>query len=561
MVWTLANNATSPSRVFTRPLDNNEIGFFYDAAFNGVADMVEHYLVQTTRESLFELSNVTRTWIALKRISPLLGATTKETDHEVPSASFTVAEADLGLVRSGEVDLRSAASEAEVHELVEQLIGGPRQLSLNLLSRVYICARKDNPGLYHVVIHIAHSITDGISGLALVRTFFDILSLPPTTYIPDLEARLALCVGSENLNPHRDLPLARQRWRRAIGWVIHHIRDPKIQGGMTIPRKITTYTPYRAPRPKRLEIPFTEEDSALVIANCRKHGVTFGAALLILAQLGGSRLLHRRYIRGEIGKEEWEWRRIQPCNTRGPVNYRPYLDKDWYDNGGSEAVGLFINYFFFTHPFMPSVSDEWIANNQHTLEDGAPPFSALLSQGRFVLRSNIIKQQFKKLLTHPLLLEIASARLPMGMPFRKQAGKLWMRIREGGELDEPEKHVSSVLTDDVIYHNGGVSMGNIDSMRPTKYPLHPFDPLSSQKYYPQLKVGEDLLAGDTTIRVIDSWEKLCARPTELYLGSFTQNNKLNIFVSWDGNNYEDSVVEEWLKEVKLATLHYLSRAL
>ena len=36
-----------------------------------------------------------------------------------------------------------------------------------------------------------------------------------------------------------------------------------------------------------------------------------------------------------------------------------------------------------------------------------------------------------------------------------------MRIREGGELDGPEKHVSSILTDDIIYHNGGVSMGNV----------------------------------------------------------------------------------------------------
>ena len=180
---------------------------------------------------------------------------------------------------------------------------------------------------------------------------------------------------------------------------------------MSIPRKITTYTPYRVPRPKRLETPFTEEESALVIANCRKHGVTFGAALLILAQLGGSRLLHRRYIRGEIGKEEWEWRCIQPCNTRGPVNYRPHPDKDWYANGGSEAVCLCINYFFLTHPFMPSVSDEWVANNRRNLEDGAPPFPALLSQGRFVLRSNIIKQRFEKLLTHPLLFEIANVRL------------------------------------------------------------------------------------------------------------------------------------------------------
>lgn len=181
----------------------------------------------------------------------------------------------------------------------------------------------------------------------------------------------------------------------------------------------------------------------------------------MLGQLGGSRLLHRRYTRGEIEKDEWEWRRIQPCNTRGPVNYRPHLDKDWYANGGSEVVALGISYFFNTHPFMPTVSDEWVAHNRHTLENGAPPFSALLSQGRFVLRSNAIKRQFKKLLTHPLRFEIASARLPLGQPLRKQAGRLWMRIRGGEGLDEPEKDVPSVFTNDLIFHHGGSSMGNV----------------------------------------------------------------------------------------------------
>ena len=229
MVWKLAGSSPSPNRIFTRPLDGNEIGFFYDGTFNGVADMVEHYTVHTTRDSLFELANVTRTWVALKRIFPLLGATTKETSYETASALFTVAEADLGVIRPGEIDLRTVNSEVEVHEFVEELVSGPRQLSPKLLARAYVFSRGDSQDLYHVVIHIAHLITDGISALTLVRTFFDILSLPSTTYVPDLEARLSLCIGSENLNPHKNLPLAHQRWRRAIGWVIHHIRDPKIQ--------------------------------------------------------------------------------------------------------------------------------------------------------------------------------------------------------------------------------------------------------------------------------------------------------------------------------------------
>lgn len=72
---------------------------------------------------------------------------------------------------------------------------------------------------------------------------------------------------------------------------------------------------------------------------------------------------------------------------------------------------------------------------------------------------------------------------------------------------------------------------------------------------------EGLPVREPTIRIIDSWERLCPRPTELYLGSFTQDNKLIIYVYWDGNTYEDSVVGEWLEEVKLAICHYLGRAL
>ena len=229
MVWTPVDDSPSPNRVFTRPMDNSEIGFFYDATFNGVADIVHHYAIQTTQGSLFEFENVARTWVALKRIFPLLGATTREIDYEAIGASFTVAETDLGVARPGEVDLLTANSATEVHEFVEQLVSGPRQLSLDLLSRVYIFSQEDHPGFYHVVINITHAIIDGMSAQALVRTFFDILSLPPTTHVPDFETRLALCVGSGNLHPHRSLPLARRRWMRAMGWVIHRIRGSKIQ--------------------------------------------------------------------------------------------------------------------------------------------------------------------------------------------------------------------------------------------------------------------------------------------------------------------------------------------
>jgi len=178
MVWTVVGDSPAPDRDFTRPLDVNEVAFFRDGILNGFSDIVAHDLVHTTRGSLFEPSNVAGTWIALKRVFPLLGATTKEIDNEVPGASFTVAEADLTVTRPREIVLLTANSEAEVRRFADQLISGPRQLSPNLLSRVYIFSRGDNPGLYHGVIRIAHLITDGISLLTLSRAFLDILLRP-----------------------------------------------------------------------------------------------------------------------------------------------------------------------------------------------------------------------------------------------------------------------------------------------------------------------------------------------------------------------------------------------
>lgn len=168
--------------------------------------------------------------MAVKQIFPLLGAVAMELESEIPSALFVISESDLNVARPDDTTLSVAHSEEEVHSFVDQLISGPRQLSNELLARLFIYSRTDKPGYFHALFHYGHFITDGISILAVTRTFFDVLSLPPhQTTPPDLQAQLALCVGTHRLNPNKHLSNAQMRWRRATGQIIRQSRGLKLK--------------------------------------------------------------------------------------------------------------------------------------------------------------------------------------------------------------------------------------------------------------------------------------------------------------------------------------------
>jgi hypothetical protein len=228
MTWTIADDTPS-RRIFTRPLDTLELGFFYASKRNGVTDLVENYLAVTSDQSLFLPENVSRAWVAVKGIFPLLGGAVKELESDIPSALFVISESDLKIARPGETTLCVAHSEEEVHSFVDQLFSGPRQLSDELLARLYIYSRADEPGHFHAVFLHSHSIIDDTSALAMIRTFFDVLSLPLHLGVPDLQTRLALCVGIHCLDPNKHLSKAQRRWKRAAGQIIRRGRDLKLK--------------------------------------------------------------------------------------------------------------------------------------------------------------------------------------------------------------------------------------------------------------------------------------------------------------------------------------------
>ena len=195
-----------------------------------------------------------------------------------------------------------------------------------------------------------------------------------------------------------------------------------------------------------------------ILATCRKMGITFGNALPVLCQIAHSRILHRLHQEGKINEDEWQYRMIQPMHFAGPLNLRPYLDKNWYKHqGGAGEVCLAISFFEYTLPFMPSTKvppKQWTDNRM-------PSFDSLLSQKRFVLRSCMIQRQSRNLLKHPLFLEFHSLRGPKRIERARNLALDWQRERNTeirGGVNIPSSSTASV---NCVYSNGGSSLGNV----------------------------------------------------------------------------------------------------
>lgn len=188
--------------------------------------------------------------------------------------------------------------------------------------------------------------------------------------------------------------------------------------------------------------------------------LTFGHAHPVLSQISGARILHRRYLRGEISEEEWQWRKREPFHTHGPLNLRPYLDPAWFKSGGDTVISLCINFFQFKLPFMPAISYSRKHQQQHVLDNGAPPVASLLSNDRFLLRCNMIKKQSRALMKHPLFFEIANVKLPIGIDARRAAKGLWEQTFDG-KTKELEVPIPSTMTDAVVFASGGSNFGDV----------------------------------------------------------------------------------------------------
>ena len=154
------------------------------------------------------------------------------------------------------------------------------------------------------------------------------------------------------------------------------------------------------------EVALSTTVTTTLLQNCRLHRISLGAALTVLAQMATARVLHRRYMRGEISEQEWEHIRKQPTHSRGPLSTRPYLDKDWRSKGGDEEVMVAITYFWCTLPSFPSPPG-FSKSSVYSFSDGVPSFADLLSHRQFVYRCNMVRNEMKEQVTHPFLMDMS----------------------------------------------------------------------------------------------------------------------------------------------------------
>lgn len=195
--------------------------------------------------------------------------------------------------------------------------------------------------------------------------------------------------------------------------------------------------------------------SAKVLKTCRALGITFGNALPVLSQIAHARLLHRLHHQGKIAAEEWAYRRTQPMHFTGPINIRPYLDREWYQSGGAHEVVLAIGFWNTILPLMPVSSV--------VEEDGTPPFTSLLSNEQFIHRARLAKEQQTQTLKHPLLHELHELRMPNRVRSTRGLTEMWQAQVDGREYAGNEAHFGGSFRTmgACVFSNGGSSLGNV----------------------------------------------------------------------------------------------------
>ncbi|KAF8838029.1 hypothetical protein BDN67DRAFT_982819 [Paxillus ammoniavirescens] len=557
--WTMVDFIPTEGRTFKRPLDVNEIGFVWDD------NLIQVQLRLLNKEDayIFSDSNITRTWLSVKKRHPLVGARIEVENGE---PKFAVEEHRLGKLNPDEIFFGNASSVEDAHRLVLEILDGPRPLSNDLLARIYIFRLADRPDIIHLFPLISHCVTDGVANLTFVRCFLDTLSSRSEPAISSLEERLSMVIASADLKPRQPFSPAKQRWRRAIGYVLFQLMTAKMQGGHTLPCRLTHATLRTAAR-SRIALAFLSQDqTSAVMTNCRLNNTTFGNAFLPLAQVAMTRVLYRRYLRGEIGEEEWEYRKKQPHISGGLLNLRPYLDQEWLAKGGHGEFLLAIGFLYHQLPFMTLGMTTRQRREELVLCNGAPPFAHLLTFNRFLHRANMVKQKIDKLLYHPLFLEIAGAAHLVRLEIARFSAQEQMKRTKEGTTDEGEV-IAAVNFPGATWAHGGSSIGNMNHILPAEYPLQSSNPISPRSNIPHpAKAGyiipptPDTSEDEPKVFVEYAGMHLHARPMELYLGAATWDGQLQMSVCYDGNVYEEGIIREWLDEFKDAAVWYLGQS-
>jgi hypothetical protein len=214
-------------RVFSRPLGLTEIGFAWDGRCNGTADFVQHLqirLLDKRYEAMFSDANIIRSWLSLKRRYPMLCAQIRA--HEGVE-KFFVEEKRVASLNRGELTFRTVASTLKARQVPLDIFNGPRPLSDELLSCIYILRPMDDLHTLHIYIIAAHCLTDGAANSSIQRCFLDTLSSKNEALVASLEERLSMVIPLEHREATWKSSPAKRRWAQAIGYAIYLVRTNK----------------------------------------------------------------------------------------------------------------------------------------------------------------------------------------------------------------------------------------------------------------------------------------------------------------------------------------------
>lgn len=141
----------------------------------------------------------------------------------------------------------------------------------------------------------------------------------------------------------------------------------------------------------------------------------------------------------------------------GPLNLRPYLDKEWYRKGGGTNASLAIGFYFYHLPFMPLGAATNIRPG-----DPLPSFDDLLSKKRFAYRCALVRKEADLVLRHPLQYEIGAARFPARIAFGKDVAENWKyKMLPQSPADRQILSPQELAENGIVFGHGGSSFGNV----------------------------------------------------------------------------------------------------
>lgn len=234
------------------------------------------------------------------------------------------------------------------------------------------------------------------------------------------------------------------------------------QGGHTLPGRHACATQYSPARTGFVSTLLTQEQPTTVLANRRLHAITFGHAYSPLAQVAMTRVLYRRYLRGEMSKEGWVYRQRQPYRTVGSLNLRLYSDKTWYERGGGGEFMLSISMFSYRLPFMTPGGRGPLEYHAEELLNGTPPFSDLLTFDRKLHRARLIKKQAVSFFSHAPFSEVIRCTSFGFARCALRQSKVVENVNDiGAHGKSTEEEVLAVTDMPGMLAHGGSSLGNV----------------------------------------------------------------------------------------------------